>query len=112
MDEAVHAIIAQASAEKGIVRRDFTADEIRRRALLAIVNEAALLVAEGVAERATDVDVVLVNGYGFPRWEGGPVFWARERGEGNLRADLDWLASVSGPGFVRSDVQPLLAGQA
>ena len=112
VDEAVHAIIAQASAEKGIVRRDFTADEIRRRALLAIVNEAALLVAEGVAERATDVDVVLVNGYGFPRWEGGPVFWARERGEGNLRADLDWLASVSGPGFVRSDVQPLLAGQA
>ncbi len=110
VDEAVHAIIERARAEKDIVRREIAADEIRRRALLALVNEAALLLAEGVAERATDVDVVLVNGYGFPRWEGGPVFWARERGEENLRADLDWLASVSGPGFVRGDVLLLLSG--
>ena len=65
--------------------------------------------AEGVAERATDVDVALVNGYGFPRWEGGPVFWARERGEAALGADLDWLAAVSGPGFVRGDLRHVLA---
>jgi 3-hydroxyacyl-CoA dehydrogenase len=76
--------------------------------LLALVNEAALLLAEGVAERATDVDVALVNGYGFPRWEGGPVFWARERGAAALRADLDELAVMSGPGFVRGDVAVLL----
>ena len=82
--------------------------EIQRRALLALVNEAALLLAEGVAERATDVDVVLVNGYGFPRWEGGPVFWARERGAGALQADLDELAAVSGAGFVRGEVRHLL----
>ena len=48
--------------------------------LLAMVNEAALLLGEGVADAPTDVDVVLVNGYGFPRWEGGAVFWARQRG--------------------------------
>ena len=50
----------------------------------------------------------LVNGYGFPRWEGGPVFWARERGAAALQADLDMLAEVSGPGFIRGDVQYLL----
>ena len=89
--------------------RSLENDEICRRAMLSLVNEAALLLAEGVAEHATDVDVALVNGYGFPRWEGGPVFWARERGEAALRADLDWLAQCSGPGFVRGDIHHVLA---
>jgi 3-hydroxyacyl-CoA dehydrogenase len=107
VDPAVHALIEQARAAKGIVARRLDDDEICRRALLALVNEAALLLAEGVAERATDVDVALVNGYGFPRWEGGPVFRARERGDA-LGADLDWLAAVSGPGFVRGDLRHVL----
>jgi 3-hydroxyacyl-CoA dehydrogenase len=109
-DETAHALIAQCRADKGVTPRAFADEEIVRRALLAIVNEAALLLAEGVAERATDVDVALVNGYGFPRWEGGPVFWARQRGEAALQADLDELAAHSGPGFVRAaTLQPLLA---
>jgi 3-hydroxyacyl-CoA dehydrogenase len=109
VDDAVHALIAQCRAEKGITPRHFADDEIVRRALLALVNEAALLLAEGLAERATDVDVVLANGYGFPRWEGGPVFRARERGELALRADLDELAAQSGAGFVRAtNLRPLL----
>lgn len=107
VDPAVPALIAESRARKGLVARVLDDEEIRRRALLAIVNEAALLLAEGVAERATDVDVVLVNGYGFPKWEGGPVFWARERGAEALAADLRWLAHCSGPGFVRSDVRHL-----
>jgi 3-hydroxyacyl-CoA dehydrogenase len=107
VDPAVHALIEQARAAKGIVARRLDDDEICRRALLALVNESALLLAEGVAERATDVDVALVNGYGFPRWEGGPVFRARERGDA-LGADLDWLAAVSGPGFVRGDLRHVL----
>ena len=89
-----------------------TKAEERRRVMLTLVNEAALLLAEGVAERATDVDVVLVNGYGFPRWEGGPVFWARERGFAALQSDLDELAALSGPGFVRGDVHYLLEATA
>jgi 3-hydroxyacyl-CoA dehydrogenase len=108
IDPVVGSLIAQARADKGLSPRSLDAAEIERRALLAIVNEAALLLAEGVAERATDVDVVLANGYGFPRWEGGPVFWARERGAEALSRDLDWLAEKSGPGFVRGDVQHLL----
>lgn len=98
VDPAVHALIEQARAEKGIVPRAVTAEEIVRRALLALANEAALLLAEGVAAHATDVDLALVNGYGFPRWEGGVVFWARERGEQALRADFEWLVEVSGLG--------------
>jgi 3-hydroxyacyl-CoA dehydrogenase len=105
VDEAVHGLIEQASAEKGLVRRSFDNEEIQSRALLAIVNEAALLLGEGVAERATDVDVVLVNGYGFPRWEGGPVFWARDRGAEALSRDIDRLAELSGPGFTRGDIR-------
>lgn len=108
IDPAVALLIAQARTDKGMVPRSLDASEIQRRALLSIVNEAALLLAEGVAERATDIDVVLVNGYGFPRWEGGPVFWARERGAEALSQDLGWLAGCSGPGFVGGDVQHLL----
>ncbi|RZM01019.1 MAG: 3-hydroxyacyl-CoA dehydrogenase [Variovorax sp.] len=107
VDPAVETLIAASRERKGLAARILDDREIQRRALLAIVNEAALLLAEGVAERATDVDVVLVNGYGFPKWEGGPVFWARERGAEALAADLRWLAHCSGPGFVRSDVRHL-----
>ncbi|QTN22229.1 enoyl-CoA hydratase/isomerase family protein [Rhizobacter sp. AJA081-3] len=108
VDPAVAALIAKARSDKGIAPRELVAEEIQRLVMLTLVNEAALLLAEGVAERATDVDVVLVNGYGFPRWEGGPVFWARERGAEALRADLDELGALSGPGFVRGDVNQLL----
>jgi 3-hydroxyacyl-CoA dehydrogenase len=104
----VHALIEQARADKGIATRRIDDEEICRRVVLALVNEAALLLAEGVAERATDVDVALVNGFGFPRWEGGPVFWARERGDAALSADFEWLAQVSGLGSVRGDVRHLL----
>lgn len=107
-DPTVRALIEQCRADKGLVARRFDDGEIVSRAMLAMVNEAALLLAEGVAERATDVDVVLVNGYGFPRWEGGPVFWARDQGEAALSAGLDELARLSGTGFVRGELRHLL----
>ena len=107
-DPWVQEMIEAASRAKDIARRAFANDEIVQRALLAMVNEAALLLSEGVSQRASDVDVVLVNGYGFPRWEGGPVFWARERGAKALEVDLDGLTAVSGPGFVRGELARLL----
>ncbi|MEI2416511.1 3-hydroxyacyl-CoA dehydrogenase NAD-binding domain-containing protein [Orrella sp. JC864] len=106
-DQTVRQLIEQASARRGIERRPLAADEIRRRALLAMANEAALLLAEGVAARPGDVDVVLVQGYGFPRWEGGPVFWARQQPRERLEAELDQLARAGGHGFVRADLDPL-----
>ena len=107
-DPFVHKVIEEASAEKGIVRRELSAEEIQRRALLAMANEASLLLAEGVAARPSDVDVVLANGYGFPRSQGGPVFWARERGAEALSRDVDWLAQMTGPGFIRGDLRFLM----
>jgi 3-hydroxyacyl-CoA dehydrogenase len=108
-DATVREIIEQASRERGIARRALSASEISRRALLAMVNEAALLFAEGVASRASDIDVVLVQGYGFPRWEGGPVFWARQQDRAQLESDLQKIAEESGYGFQRADLSPLLA---
>jgi 3-hydroxyacyl-CoA dehydrogenase len=107
-DPAVRALIEAASAEKGIARRRFSADEIRSRALCAMVNEAALLLDEDIAARPSDVDLVMVNGYGFPKHEGGPLFWAQRQECGNLFADLENLASVSGHGFRKADVAGLL----
>jgi len=104
-DPFVRQLIEQSSAEKGIARRALTSDEIQRRALLAMVNEAALLLGDGVASHPSDVDVVLVNGYGFPRWEGGPVFWATQLATRELDDALDWLGRLSGPGFVRGNVR-------
>jgi 3-hydroxyacyl-CoA dehydrogenase len=108
VDPAVDTIIDQARAATGVLRRTLSDEEITRRALLSMSNEAALLLNEGVAERASDIDVVMVNGYGFPKWEGGPVFWARERDVHELEKDLDWLAELSGPGYLRCDVRQLL----
>lgn len=106
-DPEVTQMILAASKAKDIVRREFDDTEIQRRAILAMVNEAALLLGEGVAQRPSDVDVVLVNGYGFPRWEGGAIFWSRERGKEALASDLDWLAEVSGAGFERGEIHHL-----
>lgn len=107
-DALVRGVIEQASSQRGITRRTLDAKEIQRRALLAMVNEAALLLAEGVASRASDIDVVLVQGYGFPRWEGGPVFWARQQDPAQLAQDLQRLAHESGHGFVLADLSVLL----
>ncbi len=107
-DEVVRTIVTQASMARGITRRTLGATEIQRRALLAMVNEAALLLAEGVASRASDIDVVLVQGYGFPRWEGGPVFWARQQDRATLAQDLQQLAAGAGHGFVVAKLSGLL----
>ncbi|WP_199430502.1 3-hydroxyacyl-CoA dehydrogenase [Qaidamihabitans albus] len=76
VDETVHELIRQVSEEKGFQRRPFAAEEIVRRALGAIVGEARRVLEDGIAERASDIDLVLVHGYGFPAHRGGPLFWA------------------------------------
>lgn len=107
-DATVRAVIAESSAQRGITRRTLAPEEIQRRALLAMVNEAALLFAESVSSRASDIDVVLVQGYGFPRWEGGPVFWARQQDRSRLEADLQQLVREAGHGQKLGDLNGLL----
>lgn len=97
-DSDVEALIIAASDEKGITRGLFLSQDIQMRALAAIVNEAALVVEEGVALRASDIDVVLVNGYGFPRWTGGPVYWALQQNRNTLEKACAEFVELSGPG--------------
>ena len=74
------AMIAAERAVKSITPRAFLIAEIQERILLAAAQEGRRIAEEGVALRPGDVDVVMVNGYGFPRWLGGPMFWAEARG--------------------------------
>ena len=107
-DAVVRSIIEQASQQRGVARQALSTAQVQRRALLAMVNEAALLLQTGIASRASDIDVVLVQGYGFPRWEGGPVFWARQQDRTSLTQDLQVLARESGHGFVLANLSVLL----
>jgi 3-hydroxyacyl-CoA dehydrogenase len=107
VDPLVKQMIEEASTSKGIVRRTFTSEEIVKRVLLAMMNEIAHLVNEKIVSDVTDCDVALVNGYGFPRWCGGPVFIAREMGKDKLNLELQELANVSGPGFVIANTDAL-----
>jgi 3-hydroxyacyl-CoA dehydrogenase len=79
-NEEALAIISQERRRKGIMPRHFTADEIMDRILLAMINEGARILDESIALRSSDIDVVMVNGYGFPRWRGGPMFMADQMG--------------------------------
>ena len=79
-DPEVDALIAEVAAESGIGRRTIGADEIVERCLYPLVNEGARILDEGIALRASDIDIVWINGYGFPRWRGGVMHWADEIG--------------------------------
>jgi len=80
VDDEVQAIIAAASAEAGITRREISDKEILDRCLYALINEGARLLDEGIAQRASDIDVTYAFGYGFPRYRGGPMFYAHTIG--------------------------------
>jgi 3-hydroxyacyl-CoA dehydrogenase len=69
-------IIEKASKEYGITRRKFTDEEIVERCFLALMNVGCDVLSEGVASRASDIDIVYLYGYGFPAYRGGPMFWA------------------------------------
>ncbi|HEY3146640.1 MAG TPA: 3-hydroxyacyl-CoA dehydrogenase NAD-binding domain-containing protein [Dongiaceae bacterium] len=76
IDPEVTALIEAARAAKGIKPRDIAADEIMHRLLAAMAAEGAALLSEGIAARASDIDLVTINGYGFPAHRGGPMFAA------------------------------------
>ena len=72
----VAALIEQYARDQGITRRSFSDQEILERCLYPMINEGAKILAEGIALRASDIDVVWVNGYGWPVYRGGPMFYA------------------------------------
>jgi 3-hydroxyacyl-CoA dehydrogenase len=83
-DPEVAAIIKQVAAEMGVPQREFTGDEILRRLLFSSVNEACKILEEGKAYRTSDVDVMWLHGFGFPRYRGGLFFWADGIGVKNV----------------------------
>jgi len=82
-------IIEDFRAKAGKQKRDVTDQEIVERTLYPLVNEGALILEEGHAQRASDVDVVWIYGYGWPVYRGGPMFWAGTEGLGTVVAGLE-----------------------
>ncbi|TCM41275.1 3-hydroxyacyl-CoA dehydrogenase NAD-binding domain-containing protein [Novosphingobium sp. ST904] len=76
----VTALIEEFREREGIVPREIADEEIVVRTLYTMVNEGAKILEERIAQRASDIDVVWLHGYGWPRWTGGPMFWAGETG--------------------------------
>ena len=87
-DSETAALIEVVAREAGIERRTIQREEILDRCLFALVNEGAKLLEEGFALRAVDIDIVYLNGYGFPAWRGGPMFYADTVGLGNVLARI------------------------
>ncbi|MGZ3215444.1 FAD-dependent oxidoreductase [Paracoccus sp. T5] len=88
-DPELAPLLDRVRADLGLTPRSFTDEEIVARTMAAMVNEAARTVADGTALRPLDVDVVMLNGYGFPRFRGGPMHWADAQGLPAILADID-----------------------
>ena len=84
------------SSENGFTRRDITDEEIVDRCILALINEGADILSEGVAQRAADIDVVYINGYGFPIWRGGPMHHANALGLDVVIEKLEKYKEITG----------------
>ncbi len=95
-DPQVLELIESVSRELGIERRAIPDGEILERLLHPLVNEGARIVEEGIALRASDVDVVYVNGYGFPAWRGGPMYWGAQSGLARVVETMQRLARTHG----------------
>ena len=87
--DEVKQIIADFAEKEGNEQRDISKDEIRERLLYPMVNEGAKILDEGMAQRASDIDVVWINGYGWPLYTGGPMFWADTIGLDTVVAGLE-----------------------
>ncbi len=83
-DPIVTALIAECAKEAGIEQRDISDQEILERCLFPMINEGALILEEGIAARPLDIDIIWINGYGFPGYKGGPMFWADQIGLQNI----------------------------
>ena len=92
-DNEVDELVIGHSASIGLARRYISDDEITERCIFALVNEGARLLSEGVAQSASDIDVVYVNGYGFPRHRGGPMLYADTVGLENLLQRFESFAA-------------------
>jgi 3-hydroxyacyl-CoA dehydrogenase len=87
-DPEVVKLVEETSAELGIQRREIDDEEVLKRCLYPLVNEGARLLEAGIAIRPCDIDIVYINGYGFPEVVGGPMFWADKQGLDKIYQDI------------------------
>jgi 3-hydroxyacyl-CoA dehydrogenase len=106
VDPEVTAIIEDVSEKRQIKRKPIPGDKIVEQIRAVMVNEAAKILAEGIAPRALDIDMVLLNGYGFPAWRGGPMHEADRIGLDKILATMREVHATAGKGF---EPAPLLA---
>jgi 3-hydroxyacyl-CoA dehydrogenase len=104
-DPEVLELIRSLSRASGIPQRTFTDEEIIERAFYNLVNEGAKVLEEGYALRASDIDVIYTNGYGFPAWRGGPMFYADSVGLKRIAKRISEFERELGP---RWKLSPLL----
>jgi 3-hydroxyacyl-CoA dehydrogenase len=95
-DVEIDALIAQLAEENGIERRQVPQTEIFERLVYSLINEGARILEEGIARRASDIDLIWVNGYGWPAYEGGPMFYADRIGPGVIARRLERHAQATG----------------
>jgi 3-hydroxyacyl-CoA dehydrogenase len=98
-DPFVTGLVEEASQRRKVPRRTISADEIQARIRAAIVNEACKILDERIVERPLDVDVVMMHGYGYPAWRGGPLFEADRVGLKVILDQVNERASQDGPGW-------------
>jgi 3-hydroxyacyl-CoA dehydrogenase len=95
----VQAIITKFAEDRQITQRDVSDQEILERCLFPMVNEGAKILEEGIANRASDIDVVWIYGYGWPIFTGGPMFWADSYGLDKLLAKMKEYQAQHGDEF-------------
>jgi 3-hydroxyacyl-CoA dehydrogenase len=100
----VQQIIEDFAAKQGVERRDISDEEIVERTLYTMVNEGAKILEEGIAQRASDIDVVWVYGYGWPVYRGGPMFWADTEGPAKIVEGLKRQEERMGSDFTFSQL--------
>jgi 3-hydroxyacyl-CoA dehydrogenase len=110
-DPEVEAIIVAVSKELGIERRTISDDEILERGLYAMINEGAKILDEKMAIRASDIDTVWINGYGFPAHRGGPMFYADTVGLPKILAKIREFKDKHGKVWEPSPLLVRLAGE-
>jgi 3-hydroxyacyl-CoA dehydrogenase len=108
-DPKVTAIIEEYRRKKGVTPRTVGAQEIVERCIYALINEGARIIEDRIAQRSSDIDLVYLNGYGFPAYRGGPMFYADTVGLHEIARALERIAAQPGGDAAFWTPAPLLA---
>lgn len=101
----VELLVRDFARRSGTAPSELSDQEILERLIFPMINEAAMIIDEGIAQRPSDIDVVWVFGYGWPKWTGGPIFWANALGLEKISAGLSLQARRAGSD---AQISPLL----